>query len=207
VGSYIEIKNGVLTNVGWLVSPRNGESECKVIISGPVYVCAYRHIGGVDGRLARNHRPRYLNNQSYYTLAVNTVDLGLPTNLHVYVDDRGDVQGFRDLVSFEEAMRSNSPLTLSSREELLQKIGHCFIRAPTETGPRPTRFERLLRDNEVWEDYVQPPRPVPIVGREIVTEEDLARIFKKPEELISSGPGPMGIDITKLMEEVLNSKV
>jgi hypothetical protein len=33
----------------------------------------------------------------------------------------------------------------------------------------------------------------------------LAEIFNKPKKMIAEAPDPMGIDITKLMEEVLKS--
>jgi hypothetical protein len=131
-----------------------------------------------------------LANRHYYEVSTPT-----QSYYYFYVDVQGNVLEFDNQELFDLSVKRNDPSL---------GYGHEPVVGVTKPSPqRPTRFERLLRDTEIWEEYHPPPKPIPETKSVEVTEDDLAAIFNKPQRLVSQAPNPMDIDILKCMEEVV----
>jgi hypothetical protein len=170
-----------------------GDSRCLLRVeTGPVTVRRYD-----PGSYQSEHTTEVRSNRSQILVNNHFYVLSARESLYFYVDNRGDVIRYSELEEFDEAMLNNSPEAGYRPRPWPKKPN-----SPPEVV-RPTRFERLLRESEVWEEYRPPPKPIPV--KKEITEDELAEIFDKPKKLIAAAPDPMGIDITKLMEEVLKS--
>lgn len=134
--------------------------------------------------------PLNLHNRHYY-LMVTAIQA-----YYLYVDLQGNVLEFDSPECFDIARMRNDPSLGQGHPPVIGVLR-------SNNPQRPTRFERILRENEVWEEYRPPPRPIPETRRTEVTEEELAAIFDKPKKLIAQAPNPMDIDIIKCMEEVI----
>ncbi len=134
--------------------------------------------------------PCNLHNRHYYHIVAQGHDF------YFYVGMQGNVLEFDTRELFDAAQLTNDP-TLGS--------GHEPVAGVPKPDLRPTRFERLLRENEIWEEYKPPPKPLRVrLPQKEITAEELAEIFDKPKKLIKAAPNPMDIDIIKCMEEVIN---
>ena len=132
-----------------------------------------------------------LHNRHYYHVA--TTD----RSYYFYVDSQGNALEFDTQELFDIAR-------MRMRNDPILGQGHQPRIGSTRPDPyRPTRFERLLRENEVWEEFKAPPKPIRETRKQEVTEAELAAIFDKPKKLIADAPKPMDIDIIKCMEEVI----
>lgn len=177
----VDIKPSFITRCQVIVQ------ECQVVINQ--YDPYNRE---VENTQVSGLYPLNLSNRHYYLMVSAT------QAYYLYVDLQGNVLEFDSPECFAIAKMRNDPSLGKGHPPV---IG---VRAVRSSNPqRPTRFERILRENEVWEEYRPPPRPIPETRRTEVTEEDLAAIFDKPKKLIAQAPNPMDIDIIKCMEEVI----
>lgn len=187
MGCSLIFRKGVLVDVtsSFSTSCQVIPYECQVVVNR---YDPYNR--GAESTQVADLYPLNLHNRHYYLLVTDT------QAYHLYVDLQGNVLEFDSPECFDLALVRNDP-TLGQ--------GHTPIIGVLRSSipQRPTRFERLLRDNEIWEEYRPPPRPIPEVKGSIITEEDLAAIFDKPKKLIAQAPNPMDIDIIKCMEEVI----
>jgi hypothetical protein len=134
--------------------------------------------------------PLSLHNRHYYHVVTPN------QSYYFYVDLQGNVLEFDNQEYFDLARMRHDPSLGDGHEPVVGVV--------KPDPQRPSRFDRILRENEIWEEYHPPPRPIPeLKNKSGVTEEELAAIFNKPQRLISQAPNPMDIDIIKCMEEVI----
>lgn len=187
MGCSLLFRRAILVEVApWL------HSSCQLVVAyggGQITVHRYDPYSMIEEDSRIVGRSINLPIRHYYY--VDTTEQGY----YFYVDIQGNILEFDNSTFFDLARMSNDPSL---------GYGHEPIIGVLRSNPvRPTRFERILRENEIWEDYRPTPKPIQETRKTEVTEADLAAIFNKPQKLIADAPKPMDIDILKCMEEVL----